>query len=161
MWRGALLKKIPSSALYRNVSFSRARCYRSGSGSLSSEEDDRVDAPEAWDGIDPFEEWQADDHFLSKENYPGLVKLRERRLTRRPGELYAQIDLAEAYVLNGEYHKALAWLSELHRKAPDYLDIQHLILDALFVTGKTEDDFPWVEKPDVGAALFRQAVKQP
>jgi hypothetical protein len=64
----------------------------SGSGNLSTEWDNSfLDAPEAWDGIDPFEEWEADDHFLSKENYLGLVKLRERRLARRPGELDAQI----------------------------------------------------------------------
>ena len=94
-------------------------------------------------------EWQADDHFLSKENYPGLVKLRERRLARRPDELDTQIGLGEAYILNGEYDKALAWLSGLHRKVPDHPDIQHLILDALFATEKTEDDFPWVEKPTV------------
>ena len=117
---------------------------------ISVERDDSfLDDPQAWDGIDEFEEWQADDHFLRKENYAGLVKLRERRLVRRPGELHAEIELGEAYVLNGEYEKALAWLSELHQKDPDHPDIQHLILDALFATGKNEDDFPWVIKPDV------------
>jgi hypothetical protein len=93
--------------------------------------------------------WEADDHFLSKENYPGLVKLRERRLARRPDELDTQIGVGEAYILNGEYDKALAWLSGLHRKVPDHPDIQHLVLDTLFATEKTEDDFPWVEKPTV------------
>jgi tetratricopeptide (TPR) repeat protein len=122
---------------------------RSGSNSVSNRDDSFLDAPEAWDGIDPFEEWEADDHFLSKGNYPGLVKLRERRLARRPDELDTQIGLGEAYILNGEYDKALAWLSGLHRKVPDHPDIQHLILDVLFATEKTEDDFPWVEKPTV------------
>jgi hypothetical protein len=50
-----------------------------------------------------------------------------RRLARRPSELYAQIELGKAYVLSGEHDKALAWLSELHRKVPDQPDVQHLI----------------------------------
>ena len=117
---------------------------------ISVERDDSfLDDPQAWDGIDEFEEWQADDHFLSKENYAGLVQLREHRLIGRSGELQAQIDLGEAYVLNSEYEKALAWLSELHQKDPDHPDIQYLILDVLFATGKTEDDFPWLKKPEV------------
>lgn len=137
--------------------------YRSGSGSVSREWDESfLDVPEAWDGIDPFEEWEADDYFLRKENYVGLVKLRERRLARRPGELDTQIGLGEAYVLNGEHEKALAWLSKLHRKVPDHPDIQHLILDALFATGMNEDDFPWVVKPEVirlSSAVLEQCAE--
>jgi predicted Zn-dependent protease len=74
---------------------------------------------------------------LRKENYAGLVKLGERRLAGRPGELYAQIGRGETYVLSGEYDKVLAWLSELHRKVPDQPDVQHLILDTLFAKNST------------------------
>jgi hypothetical protein len=56
--------------------------------------------------------------FLRKENYADLVKLGERRLARRPGELYAQIELGEAYVLSGEHDKALAGFPNFTARSP-------------------------------------------
>ena len=62
---------------------------------------------------------------------------------------YAQYYLGEAYVLNSEYEKAIEFLSEHHRRHPDNLDFQHVILDALYALGKTEDDFDWAHKPAI------------
>jgi len=40
-------------------------------------------------------------------------------------------------------------MSEHHWKHPWNQDYQHVILDALFALGKTENDFDWTEKPVV------------
>ena len=40
-------------------------------------------------------------------------------------------------------------MSEHLKKHPWNTDYQHVILDALFALGKTEDDFEWLEKPVV------------
>ena len=82
-----------------------------------------------------------------EENYPGLVEYCKQRAERFQDDPYAQYYLGEAYVLNGEYAKAIEFLSEHHRTHPDNLDFQHVILDALFALGKTDDDFDWVLRP--------------
>ena len=52
-------------------------------------------------------------------------------------------------MLNDQYEKAVDFLGKLHGKHPDHPDVQYTLLDALFATGKDEDDFDWVEKPAV------------
>jgi tetratricopeptide (TPR) repeat protein len=94
-----------------------------------------------------FEEWEIDAELRDKEDYPGLVEYRKQRAERFHDDPYAQYYLAEAYVLNGEYEKAIEFLSEHHRRHPDNLDFQYVILDALFALGKTDDDFDWVQRP--------------
>ena len=37
--------------------------------------------------------------------------------------------------------------SEHHRRHPDNLDFQYVILDALYALGQTEDNFDWAHKP--------------
>jgi hypothetical protein len=49
--------------------------------------------------------------------------------------------------LSGEYDKALAWLSELHRKVPDQPDVQHLILDTLFAKNSTVGNYSLTHHP--------------
>jgi len=71
----------------------------------------------------------------------------KQRAERFHDDPYAQYYLGEAYVLNGEYEKAIEFLSEHHRRHPDNLDFQYVILDALFALGKTDDDFDWVQRP--------------
>jgi tetratricopeptide (TPR) repeat protein len=55
--------------------------------------------------------------------------------------------LGDAYFLNGEYEKAIEFISKHHRKYPWNEDYQHVILDAFYALGKNENDFDWVEKP--------------
>ncbi len=103
------------------------------------------------DELDDFEELDihAEIHseLLYKENYPALVRYCKQRAQRFPDDPYAQYELGDAYVLNGEYEEGIRFLSKHHRKHPDFWDYQHVILDALFALGKTEDDFKWTEKP--------------
>ena len=110
-------------------------------------------AKSSYDELDDFEELDihAETHYqlLDEEDYPALVRYCKQRAERYPDDPYAQYELGEAYVLNKEYEKAIHFLSNHHRKHPDYWDYQHVILDALFALGKTEDDFKWTEKPIV------------
>jgi tetratricopeptide (TPR) repeat protein len=94
-----------------------------------------------------FEAWEPYQEFLDKEDYPGLVRYCKQRAERRPNDLYAQYYLGDAYVLNGEYEKAVEFMSKHHRKHPWNTDYQYVILNALFALGKTEDHFDWSERP--------------
>jgi len=96
---------------------------------------------------DDFEEWETDYELREKEDYPGLVAYCKQRAKKHPDDPYAQFYLGEAYVLNGEHEKAIEFLSKHHKRHPDNPDYHHIILDALYALGKTEDDFDWVEKP--------------
>jgi tetratricopeptide (TPR) repeat protein len=55
--------------------------------------------------------------------------------------------LGDAYFLNGEYERAIKFMSEHHRKYPWNVDYQYVILDGLYALGKNENDFDWIEKP--------------
>ena len=118
-----------------NIKFSDNR---SKSSALRLEPDDESN---------DFEEWEIAAELRDEENYPGLVEYCKQRAERLPDDPYAQYYLGEAYVLNGEYEKAIEFLSEHHRRHPDNLDFQYVILDALYALGKTEDDFDWAHKP--------------
>ena len=99
------------------------------------------------DASDDFEEWEIEHEFREKEDYPGLVGYCKQRTERFPDDPYAQHSLGEAYVLNGDYEKAIEFLSEHHKRHPENPDYHHVILDALYALGKTEDDFDWMERP--------------
>jgi tetratricopeptide (TPR) repeat protein len=99
------------------------------------------------DEFDDFEAWELIVELQEKKDYPGLVKYCKQRAERFPDDPSAQYYLGEAYVLNGEYEQAIAFLSPSHRKHPDNTDFQHVILDALFALGKNESDFGWTRKP--------------
>lgn len=102
-----------------------------------------------FDHEDNFEDWEPFVELHDKKDYPALVKYCEQRATKFPDDPYAQYYLGEAYVLNGEYKKAIQFISKLHKKYPENMDYQHVILDALFALGKNENDFNWTKKPIV------------
>ena len=112
--------------------------HRSKSSALRLEPDD-----ESYE----FEEWEIAAELRDKEDYSGLVEYYKQRAERLYDDPYARYYLGEAYVLNGQYQKAIEFLSEHHRRHPDNVDFQHVILDALFALGKNEDDFDWVQRP--------------
>jgi tetratricopeptide (TPR) repeat protein len=99
--------------------------------------------------VEYAEDWEDDHYYYDKQDWKGLLKLRERYAKLNENDLYAQWRLGEAYILNGEYQKAIEILSNLHIKYPDFLDVQYSILDALFALNKTEKDFKWIERPTV------------
>ena len=101
------------------------------------------------DDLYDFEGWELPAELRDKEDFPALVEYCKRRAKQQPEDLYSQYYLGDAFVLNGEYEKAIEFMSEHHRKHPGNTDYQHVILDALFALGKTEDDFEWLEKPVV------------
>jgi len=82
-----------------------------------------------------------------KKDYPGLVSYCEGRAKRFPDDPYSQYYLGEAYVLNGEFEKAIQFLTKHHSEFPENIGFHHIILDALFALGKNEDDFDWIEGP--------------
>ena len=98
---------------------------------------------------DDGEAWEVYEELLKNEDYPGLVEFCQREVVRDPEDLHAQERMGEAYVLDGQYHKAIVTMGEVHRKFPDIDSFQHLILDALFAAGKTENDYDWVLEPSV------------
>jgi len=101
------------------------------------------------DQYEEFELWELFQKLHEKEDYSALVKHCKEMSKKLPNNQYAQGYLGEAFVLNGEYEKAIQFLSEHHKKHPYNMDYQHVILDALFALGKNEDDFEWAEKPIV------------
>ncbi|HCE44669.1 MAG TPA: hypothetical protein DET40_14090 [Lentisphaeria bacterium] len=101
------------------------------------------------DESDDFEAWEAYAELLENKDYPGLVAYCERVVARHPEDLYAQERLGDAYVLDGQYEMAIQAMGSIHRKFPDIDAFQHVILDALFALGKTEDDYEWVAAPSV------------
>jgi Flp pilus assembly protein TadB len=75
-----------------------------------------------------FEDWEPDYDLCMREDWPGLVRYRERVARRAPDNLYAQGRLGEAYVLNGEYERAIEFLSKLYHEHPYYTDAEHYLL---------------------------------
>jgi len=99
--------------------------------------------------FDDFEDWEVEYYLIQNNDYDGLVKHREIQIAKNPDDIYARLRLGEAYVMNKEYEKALENMRELHVLEPDSIDVQYIILDALFGQGKDVDDFDWQLKPDV------------
>jgi tetratricopeptide (TPR) repeat protein len=96
-----------------------------------------------------FEWWEIIYELKQEEDWPGLIRYYQKEVRHNPDDYYAQVGLGEAYLLNGEYQKAIDYLAEVHREIPESEDPQHFILKALFALGKDENDFDWVEKPVV------------
>ncbi len=112
-------------------------------GEPTASSDNCGDEPDEFEAREPLVE------LREKENYAGLVEYCKHRAERFPDDPYAQFYLGEAYVLNGEYEKAIEFGSHHHKKQPWNIDFQHVLLDALFALGKNENDFNWIERPVV------------
>ena len=110
--------------------------------------------PATKDGIQNFNDYEGyedDDYFylLEEKDYPGLIQYCKDRAAENPNDLNAKAHLGKAYVLNGNYEKALNYLTECHQQYPEINEYQHLLLDVLFGMGMTEDDYDWSKKPVV------------
>ena len=98
---------------------------------------------------DDFEDWEVDSEYIEKEDWEGLIKYREQKCRQTPEDPYAEWRLGEAYYLNDEYERALQYFTGLYKKYPDFDDVRISILETLYVLGKNENDFDWLEKPIV------------
>lgn len=67
----------------------------------------------------------------------------------RPDDPTARRELGRAHLLSGEPEKALDALAPLHRARPWDREVQFLMLDALYLLGKSESDYPWTAAPVV------------
>ena len=101
------------------------------------------------DDNDDFESWEAHYQLHENKDYPGLVRYCENEIKRHPEDIYAQIRLGEAYLLNNQYQDAVDSMGKCHRENPEIHSFSHLILEALFALGKTEDDFDWIQRPRI------------
>ncbi len=87
--------------------------------------------------------------LIEEQDFSGLVAHLEEIVARRSGDLYAVKDLGEAYVMNGEPQRAIELLAPVHRRWPDFEDVQWVILDALFAQGRDETCFDWSRSVEV------------
>ncbi len=89
------------------------------------------------------EDLEARSGLIENRDFAGLVSYLEELVVHREGDLYAVKDLGEAYVKNGEPQRAIELLTPVHRRRPDFKDVQWVILDALFSLGRDETCFQW------------------
>lgn len=93
--------------------------------------------------------WEEMDELLYKQNYKALIEYCKEALKRYPDEYTIIFRLGEAYVSEKEYTKAIGFMTPYYKEEPDNIDYQHIILDALFESGKTEKDFEWITTPSI------------
>ena len=104
---------------------------------------------DAQDVSDDTEDWEIEAYFYDNQDWKGLVEYRYQRAENNPGDPDCQWGLGEAYVLLGEYEKAISLLSDLHKHHPDDPNIQHSLLDALFADGRDDTAVEWISKPNM------------
>jgi hypothetical protein len=73
-----------------------------------------ISSNEHEDDFDDFEDWEPYAQLIGKQDYPGLVRYCKKRAELRPDDLYAQSNLGNAYVLNGENETAIETCSFKH-----------------------------------------------
>ncbi|MCG6191497.1 hypothetical protein [Maribellus maritimus] len=96
-----------------------------------------------------FESWESDYELYDKEDWVGLLKLRETDAKKHPSDLYAQQRYAEALTPNKKYKETLEIITPFYRENYEVGFGICEILDALYGLDKTEEDFNWVKKPIV------------
>jgi len=58
-------------------------------------------------------------------------------------------ELGRAHLWSGDPERALETLAPLHRARPWDREVQYLMLDALFLLGRAESEYPWTAEPPV------------
>lgn len=96
-----------------------------------------------------FESWEDHYDLHERRDYASLDTLCESEVRRRPDDLHAAERLADAYMLNKQYDKAVEFTTKIHREFPDIPSFQHRILDPLRALGRNEDDFKWTVRPKI------------
>jgi hypothetical protein len=96
-----------------------------------------------------LEDWEDDKILFEKEDWIGLLKLREERAKKQPSDLYAQQRYAESLNLNKRYKDTLDFVTPIYQENYESGFGIHEIIDALYGLGKTENDYSWIIKPNV------------
>jgi tetratricopeptide (TPR) repeat protein len=99
--------------------------------------------------FDDYEDWEAISEFTEEEDWTGLVKWAETGFNKHPNEYYYQYNYGSALIQNSEYKKAIEVLTQAYNIHFDSTDVVHSILEALFLSGKTENDFKWKVPPEI------------
>ncbi len=98
----------------------------------------------SWRELEELEDaWERKLDFLETGDYAAMVMYFEQLDQDCPGDVEILRDLGEAYILNGDWQKAIELLAAPHAEHPDYLEFQYILLDALFASGRDETAFPW------------------
>lgn len=92
-------------------------------------------------------QWNLEDKCYDKKDFEGVVRLREAFCEKYPEDFDAALRLADAYVDNVKYDKALSLLTELHEVEPDALDVANVIVTCLLALGRDIKTYPWIQKP--------------
>lgn len=96
------------------------------------------------------DEWlDIEDELWAKEDFEKLITLHLEQLGKYPKDHFARFSLAQAYFFNYEYEKALENLHEIHKKLPEDPDILYFVFEVLVASGKNEEDFDWVTRPEI------------
>jgi hypothetical protein len=94
-----------------------------------------------------LESWDNDFELYEKEDWVGLLKLREKDAKKHPSDLYAQQRFAEALNLNKQYSETLNFITPLYEDNHDVGFGITEIVDALYGLGKTKEDYNWINRP--------------
>lgn len=86
---------------------------------------------------------QKEMELYDREDWEGLVALRERLAAHHGDDPYCLLRLAEAYDLAGRHEPSLDAAARAHALDPDHPWYQDAILRALFALGRSEEDFDW------------------
>lgn len=105
--------------------------------------------------IEDFARWLASaDDILSAAQDAVLRADPAAAIDRDPA---AVRELGRAHLWSGDAERALETLAPLHRARPWDREVQYLMLDALFLLGRRETEYPWTSPPPVvrvGAELL-------
>lgn len=112
-------------------------------------DDDDPDEPGGEGGGSPAEAFVGDGWrvvSVRKLTGPGGSEVHPTACWRGVRE-HRTVARARAFLWTGEAKAALETLVPLHRRHPGDREVQGLLCDTLRALGKTEDDFPWTERP--------------
>lgn len=103
---------------------------------------------------------ERDGALLYAEKYQELLEFRKQVANDEPNNPYAQIRLGEAYVWNGEYDKAIEFVTEILHVHSDFAEnwFHYVLLDALFSSSRDENDYEWTEEPPVVLRLNKEIL---
>jgi hypothetical protein len=99
--------------------------------------------------FDDYEPWEYEFSLIEKEDWKGLLKLREQEIKKHPDDFNVLESYGEALVLNKRYQEAIDFLTPLYKIHYDEDFGITQIMDALIGLGKTEKDFEWTKIPNI------------